>query len=103
MTNGRTSDLFYSKISITLTNEEILALREEPLQVCLNTCTLYNVQSSSDLVLQINLPSNTVAVESGVKMVTRAALVCTDRDEQDGFSLQCIAARSKNPFYKKKK
>ena len=90
-------------MTCSLTNEEILAMLEEPLQVCLNTCTLNNVKSSSDLVLQINLPSNTVAVESGVKMVTRAALVCTDRDEQDGFSLQCIAARSKNPFYKKKK
>ena len=59
--------------------------------------------SSTDTVIQINLPSNTVAVERGVKMVTWAAQVCTDRDEQDGFSLQCLAARNRNPYHRKKK
>ena len=44
-----------------------------------------------------------MAVERGVKMVTQAAQVCTDGDEQDGFSLQCLAARNRNPYCRKKK
>ena len=46
--------------------------------------------------LNLQLPVSSMAVERGVKIVTRAANVTADPVEQDGFSFQTIAAVKKN-------
>ena len=47
--------------------------------------------------LELNLPPSTIAVERAFKVTTAAARVCADPTEQEGVSLQAIAARKKNP------
>ena len=61
----------------TLSGAQLLALKEEP--------------------LQLGLPACSVAVERGVKDVTEAALLATDSRERDGIVFQKIASRKKNP------
>ena len=49
--------------------------------------------------LNLQLPVSSMAVERGVKIVTRAANVTADPVEQDGFSFQTIAAVKKNSVW----
>ena len=53
--------------------------------------------------LNLQLPVSSMAVERGVKIVTRAANVTADPVEQDGFSFQTIAAVKKNSVKNRKK
>ena len=46
--------------------------------------------------LNLQLPISTMAVERGVKAVTRAAVVTADPVLQDGFTFQVMAAQKKN-------
>lgn len=62
----------------SLTDDDITGLLEEP--------------------LSIELPLSTVAVERAVKDITAAARVCTDPAEQDGVTMQAIAARARHPY-----
>ena len=62
----------------TLSGPQLLALKEEPLQV--------------------RLPACSVAVERGVKDVTEAALVATDARERDGIVFQKLASRKRLPY-----
>ena len=47
--------------------------------------------------LELSLPACSVAVERGVKDVTEAALVCTDRRERDSLVFQKAMSCEKNP------
>ena len=76
-----------------LSGPQLMSLISNPLQVpAIYICTFIF------LLCQVLLPANSVAVERGVKLQTRAATVCADPDEQDGFSLQTMAARERYPI-----
>ena len=47
-------------------------------------------------LLDLNLPISTMAVERGVKTVTKASTVTADPVLQDGYSFQVMAAQKKN-------
>ena len=67
----------------TLSGPQLLALKEEPLEV--------------------RVPACSVAVERGVKDVTEAALVATDARERDGIVFQKLASRKKMPLSNRNK
>ena len=46
--------------------------------------------------LDLKLPISTIAVERGVKAVTRASVVTADPVLQDGYTFQVMAAQKKN-------
>ena len=67
----------------TLSGPQLLALKEEPLEV--------------------RVPACSVAVERGVKDVTEAALVATDARDRDGIVFQKLASRKKMPYSNRNK
>ena len=56
------------------------------------------LMSLKEKPLELDLPAGSVAVERGVKEVTEASIVCTDKVERDGLIFQKISARQKNPY-----
>ena len=71
-----------------------LANTEPPLTQSLTE----NITRLLEEPLSIELPLSTVAVERAVKDITAAARVCTDPAEQDGVTMQAIAARARHPY-----
>ena len=51
-----------------------------------------------DQPLLLDLPANSVAVEKGIKDITKAANVCCDSKERDGLIFMKIGAREKIPY-----
>ena len=66
---------------------------EPPVTIKMDNTELEQLLTSP---LDLNLPISTMAVERGVKTVTRASVVTADPVLQDGFSFQVMAAQKKN-------
>ena len=66
---------------------------EPPVTVGMNNTQLEQILTHP---LDLNLPISTMAVERGVKTVTKASTVTADPVLQDGYSFQVMAAQKKN-------